>query len=62
MPDGADKSQILKDVDRPIMFFGDKTEPGGNDYPLAEALNYIKECKTVQVNNWEETKNELEKL
>jgi len=37
-PIGCDKSQIIKEF-RPyddIMFFGDKMEEGGNDYPLAE--------------------------
>ena len=62
MPDGADKSQILRDVDRPITFFGDKTERGGNDWPLAHALQYIKDCETISVKNWEETKKELEKI
>jgi len=36
---GSDKSQILKDFsseDR-IIFFGDKMEPGGNDYPLMQS-------------------------
>ena len=37
---GCDKSQILDDFDKniPTYFFGDKVEPGGNDYPLAKAL------------------------
>lgn len=36
MPRGANKAQILKHfVTRPIIFFGDKTRPGGNDFPLA---------------------------
>lgn len=33
---GANKAQILKHFNtRPIVFFGDKTKPGGNDFPLA---------------------------
>ena len=37
---GCDKSQILQDFDKNIMtyFFGDKCEPGGNDFPLAYAM------------------------
>jgi phosphomannomutase len=37
---GCDKSQILDDFDKKITtyFFGDKCEPGGNDWPLAKAL------------------------
>ena len=62
MPMGADKRQILNYVSSPIIFFGDKTEPGGNDYPLALALKNKDNCKTIQINNWEETKKELEEL
>ena len=39
-PTGADKSQILKYFDTKIdklIFFGDRMEQGGNDYPLAKA-------------------------
>lgn len=40
MPIGADKAQILKYFDDfgQIIFFGDKTMEGGNDYSLAEAI------------------------
>jgi len=67
LPQGADKRQILNYVSPPIMFFGDKTEPGGNDYPLAKALNNVDtfmglKSKTIPVKNWKETKKELEKL
>ena len=62
MPKGADKRQILNYVESPIIFFGDKTEPGGNDYPLAAALENKDNCETIPVKNWEETKKELEKL
>ncbi len=37
-PKGNDKSQILKDLDGPIMFFGDKCEPGGNDYSIVKKI------------------------
>ena len=39
-PLGADKSQILRDftADDEIHFFGDRMEPGGNDYSLGEAV------------------------
>ena len=37
---GCDKAQIAKDFDYgSAMFFGDMMEPGGNDYPLKEALS-----------------------
>lgn len=43
-PKGADKSQIIHYIDHKdneVHFFGDKMDPGGNDYPLAVALNKI---------------------
>jgi phosphomannomutase len=60
-PVGWDKSQILADFapeDR-IYFFGDKMEPGGNDYPLKAAntrgLNFT-------VKNWRDTWERLQYL
>ncbi len=46
---GGDKSQILEDFgkDDKIIFFGDKMEPGGNDYPLAKKL-YKRNCYSVK--------------
>jgi phosphomannomutase len=59
-PKGQDKSQILKDLEGPIMFFGDKCEPGGNDYPIVEK---IKDKHIVhKVTNWQTTKAILESL
>ena len=57
---GADKSQILVDFDPndTIYFFGDRMEPGGNDYPLAKALDF-KNC--FQPHSWEETWELLQK-
>ena len=37
-PKGQNKSQVLDDLIGPITFFGDKCEPGGNDYPIAFEL------------------------
>ena len=54
-PTGADKSQILKDFDLSkdkIIFFGDRMEPGGNDYPLAKAN---KTGKNYHVKDWQHT-------
>ena len=34
-PKGQNKAQVLDDLYGPITFFGDKCEPGGNDYPIA---------------------------
>lgn len=38
-PKGKDKSQILNwFTNIPVVFFGDDTQQGGNDYPLAQAI------------------------
>jgi len=58
---GADKSQILQDFedDDFIVFFGDRMEEGGNDWPLALA-NYNGENYHVKdwKHTWEILKNE----
>lgn len=59
-PKGADKSQILVDFDDNdhIVFFGDRMDEGGNDYPLALS-NY--NGTNYHVNGWEETWNILKR-
>lgn len=56
---GCDKQQILIDFNKSdeILFFGDKTEPGGNDYTLARELNSDEYpgSKAIQVKGWKET-------
>ena len=66
-PKGKDKSQVLPQIkqwvdgNEPIIFFGDKTEEGGNDYPLANVLD--PENDTVyQVDSWKDTYEILKKL
>ena len=51
-PTGKDKRQILDLIkaDGPVIFFGDKTLPGGNDYPLAVNVDMAH-----RVENWEHT-------
>lgn len=51
-PTGKDKRQVLNFVNKeqPCIFFGDKTLPGGNDYPLAISVDV-----THRVENWEHT-------
>lgn len=53
-PQGADKSQILQDFDDDdfIVFFGDRMDEGGNDWPLALA-NY--NGTNYHVKDWKET-------
>jgi phosphomannomutase len=51
---GSDKSQIIKDfdVDNKIIFFGDRMDEGGNDYPLAQAN---KKGVNYHVTDWQHT-------
>jgi len=51
---GGDKSQILEDFNKndKIFFFGDKMEPGGNDWPLAAKLD---EKRCYNVKGWRDT-------
>ena len=61
---GCDKSQIIRDFDLKndyIEFFGDKMEPGGNDYLLSFALASAGQG-IHQVKTWEETWNLLKQL
>ena len=60
---GCDKSQILDDFDKNIStyFFGDKNEPGGNDYPLAKALKDRGfRGASFNVKNWRDTYERLQ--
>jgi len=60
---GCDKSQILDDFDKniPTYFFGDKNEPGGNDYPLAKALKDRGfRGASFNVKNWQDTYERLQ--
>ena len=67
-PKGMDKGQILRAIrwgsSLPIMFFGDRTEPGGNDYPLLEALRDEGSIVNAafQVSGPDETRAKLESL
>ena len=59
-PKGQNKAQVLDDIIGPVTFFGDKCQPGGNDYPLVERLNKLNEENNLsatiyEVKNYEET-------
>ena len=59
--EGANKPQIIKHIQGPICFFGDRIEPGGNDHDLAvELLKH--NHKVIGVKNWMETFEILKKL
>ena len=57
MPIGKGKQQILENfqIDDIIIFFGDKTKPGGNDYDIAEAVKQRQDGKVFSVNDWKHT-------
>ena len=66
MPVGNGKGQIPAHLrgtypDKKIIFFGDKTFKGGNDYELAQALLKFSNTQVVQVNDPAEVLDFLEK-
>jgi len=63
-PKGYGKGQIARHLrkqypDEEIMFFGDKTFKGGNDYELAHELSLMDNTKVVQVENYTEVMKRL---
>lgn len=62
---GSDKSQVLPEIesiegsDCPIIFVGDRTFAGGNDYELAQAVNGKKDSFSFQTESWQMTKKYL---
>ena len=60
-PRGADKSQILRDFKEndTIHFYGDAMFDGGNDKPLADALQKYQLGFSHQVSDWEHTWEKL---
>ena len=44
------------------IFYGDKTEEGGNDYPLAKLMGKTDGCRYYKVEGYKETKQILESL
>jgi len=65
-PKGQNKAQVLDDLIGPITFFGDKCEPGGNDYPIAYELEKQfeennRQCVVHRVKDYKDTWNRLKK-
>ena len=62
---GKDKAQILEDfpIEDRLFFFGDRIDPAGNDYSLAQGIarrsNMKVQNKNFKVKNWQETWEEL---
>jgi phosphomannomutase len=64
-PKGYDKSQILQHIKskyNEYIFIGDRTMPGGNDYPLAALMKRTDNCSVYQVENFKETRKLLTTL
>jgi len=61
-PKGSDKSQVIKFIDdEELVFFGDRMDPAGNDYPLSKIIldNDLGKCYNVKDYNetWDILKN-----
>lgn len=56
-PRGKDKSQVREWIENKLVFFGDRCEPGGNDYPLAKVADTV-----YNVKDWQETRQILKSL
>jgi phosphomannomutase len=56
-PIGKDKGQVISEFSPKdnLFFFGDKTEEGGNDFPLAEKIINMKRGAVFQVKSWGDT-------
>jgi len=62
-PNGCDKSQVLKYLpDQELDFFGDRMEPGGNDYTLSQAILDNQQGRCYNISNWLETERILKRL
>lgn len=53
-PKGKDKSQVREWIENKLVFFGDRCEYGGNDYPLAKVADVV-----YDVANWQDTRKIL---
>ncbi len=53
-PVGRDKSQIIGDFRGPTKFYGDRMDPEGNDYPLAQVVKHMGGV-AIEVEDWKHT-------
>ena len=70
VPKGFDKSQIMKHIDETYkkrnvddceyIFYGDRIEEGGNDYPLAQLLESRSDGRVHKVEDWQDTLEQLQ--
>jgi len=50
-PKGKNKAQVLDEITGPVVFFGDRCEKGGNDYPIIKRLEIEKEKREYNIYN-----------
>ena len=57
MPVGKGKEQILDDFEphAEVLFFGDKTMMGGNDFEISQRVKMLPNGRVFQVTDWQET-------
>ena len=59
---GCDKAQILDRLEGKVSFFGDRTDPSGNDYSLAKRIFDENRGWYYNVLNWNHTWTQLKQL
>ncbi len=59
---GCDKAQILDRLEGKVSFFGDRTDPSGNDYSLAKRIVDENRGWYYNVLNWNHTWTQLKQL
>lgn len=61
-PQGCDKAQILSKLSGDVSFFGDRIDPAGNDWSIAQSIIDQKRGRCYNVNDWTDTFNILKEL
>ncbi len=61
-PRGNDKSQVIKYLSNmepasSYVFVGDRTDPGGNDYAITQAIEQCEGSRWFKVNSWKDTRD-----
>lgn len=59
---GKDKSQVLDRIDGQVSFFGDRIDPNGNDWSLAQRIIAENRGRCYNITNWTHTWNTLRQL
>lgn len=61
-PKGTGKEQVLKDIQGPVHFFGDRISEGGNDRNIAIASLNVPGSTVSHVEGWEQTRDILKNI